>query len=184
MRRCWAALSLGVLLGIPAPGDADELRLLNAGIRGGAAGPNVFGGDEDERFEQYDVFLTASLPWSWYHRSGWGLSTRLMATTGFLEAAGHAGLIGTVVPLLAIGPRGSSLSLDGGVGAAVLARDVFGDQDFGGPLQVVLTFGFRFPVYRGATVGYRMQHISDARIYGDAGNGADLHMLELTYSFR
>jgi hypothetical protein len=144
----------------------------------------VFGGDEDERFQQYDVFATASLPWSWYHESGLGVSSRLMATGGLLVGAGAAGFIATVVPLLALGPRESQLSLDAGVGAAVLSRDVFGTQDSGGPFQIALTFGFRVPVYRALAVGYRMQHVSDARIYGDKGNGADLHMLEVTYSFR
>lgn len=184
MRTSWAAICLGVLLVTPAPSDADHLRLLNVGVRGGTAGPNVFGGDEDERFQQYDVFGTATLPWSWYHGSGWGVSSRLMATAGALVGAGEAGFVGSVVPLVALGPRGSQLSLDAGVGAAVLSRDVFGAQDFGGPFQIVLTFGLRVPVHRALAVGYRMQHISDARIYGDAGNGADLHMLELTYSFR
>lgn len=186
MPRCAprAALCAAALASAPAPCEADELRLLDVGIRGGTTGPNVIGGDEDERFEQYDVFATASLPWSWYHESGWGLSTRLMATAGVLQAAGEAGLVGSVVPLLAFGPRGSALSVDGGIGAAVLARHEFGEQDFGGPLQVVATFGVRAPVYRGLTVGYRMQHVSDARIYGDEGNGADLHMLEVTYTFR
>lgn len=184
MRTSWAAICVCVLLVAPAPSDADEVRLLNVGVRGGAAGPNVFGGDEDERFQQYDVFATAMLPWSWYHQSGWGLSSRLMATAGALAGGGDAGFVGSVVPLLALGPREGQLSLDGGVGVAVLARHEFGEQDFGGPIQIVLTFGLRIPVSRTLAIGYRMQHISDARIYGDKGNGADLHMLELTYTFR
>ena len=88
-RMCtsWAAICVCVLLVAPAPSDADDLRLLNVGVRGGTAGPNVIGGDEDERFEQYDVFATATLPWSWYRQSGWGLSSRLMATAGALAGA-------------------------------------------------------------------------------------------------
>jgi hypothetical protein len=179
-----AALCLCALLAASPAGKADELRWLNVGVRGGAAGPNVIGGDEDEHFRQYDAFATAALPWSWYHRSGWGFSTRLMATAGVLRGAGETGGVGTLVPLLALGRRDSALSFDGGIGAAVLARHEFGEQDFGGPLQVVATFGLRVPVYRTFAIGYRMQHISDARIYGDKGNGADLHMLELTYRFR
>jgi hypothetical protein len=183
-RTSWAVICVYVLLVGPAPSDADELRLLNVGVRGGAAGPNVLGGDEDERFQQYDVFATAMLPWSWYHQSGWGLSSRLMATAGALAGGGDAGFVVTVVPLLALGPREGQLSLDGGVGVGVLARHEFGEQDFGGPIQIVATFGLRIPVSRTLSIGYRMQHISDARIYGDKGNGADLHMLELTYTFR
>jgi hypothetical protein len=184
MRASWAAGCVGVLLAIPAASDADDPRLLNVGVRGGAAGPNVFGGDEDERFQQYDVFATATLPFGWYHESGWGLGWRLMATAGVLAGAGEEGFVGSVVPLLSFGRREGQLSLDGGVGAALLGRDEFGEQDFGGAFQIVLTFGLRVPVYRRLAVGYRMQHLSDAGIHGEEGNGADLHMLELTYSFR
>jgi hypothetical protein len=177
-------LCLGLILFLtPGPGHADEVRLLNVGVRGGVDGVNVFGGDEKEHFQQYDVFATATLPWGWYGESGWGLSSRLMGTAGVLLGAGEAGFVGALVPVLAFGPRDSPLSLDAGVGAAILTRTKFGVQDFGGALQVVLTFGLRVPVYRGFGVGYRMQHLSDAKIYDD-GRGADLHMLELTYTFR
>lgn len=179
----WAMLCLALFLLTPAPSHADEFRLLNVGIRGGVDGPNVFGGDEKESFQQYDVFATAALPWGWYSESGWGLSPRLMATAGVLLGAGEAGFVGAVLPVLAFGPRDSPLSLDAGIGAAVLTRHKFGVQNFGGAFQLVVTFGLRVPVYRAIGVGYRLQHLSDAKVYGE-GTGADLHMLELTYSFR
>jgi hypothetical protein len=179
----WAMLCLALCLLIPAAGHANEFRLLNVGIRGGVDGPNVFGGDEIEHFQQYDIFATAALPWGWYTESGWGLSPRLMGTAGVLIGAGEAGFVGAIVPLMAFGPRDSALSLDAGIGAAVLTRNKYGEQNFGGAFQIVVTFGFRVPVYRALGIGYRMQHLSDAEIYGE-GRGADLHMLELTYSFR
>jgi len=179
----WRTFALALLLLTPMPGRADELRLLNVGIRGGVDGPNVFGGDEKEHFQQYDAFATAALPWVWW--SGWGLelAPRLMSTAGGLIAADEAGFVGSVVPLLAVGSPDGPLSLDAGVGAAVISRHEFGVQDFGGAFQIVLTFGLRVPIYRGFGVGYRMQHLSDAKLYGE-GTGADLHMLELSYSFR
>jgi hypothetical protein len=183
MRARWLLVCLTLLLLIPAPALADEFRLLNVGIRGGVDGPNVFGGDEKEHFQQYDIFATASLPWSKYWESGWGLSTRLMGTAGALIGAGEAGFVATIVPLLAFGPKDSILALDAGVGAAVLTRNKYGEQNFGGAFQVVLTFGLRFPVYRAFGMGYRMAHMSDAEIYGN-GRGADMHMLELTWNFR
>jgi hypothetical protein len=61
----WAMLCLALCLLIPAAGHANEFRLLNVGIRGGVDGPNVFGGDEIEHFQQYDIFATAALPWGW-----------------------------------------------------------------------------------------------------------------------
>jgi hypothetical protein len=183
LRAAWSALGLSLCLVISTPSHADEFRLLNVGIRGGADGVNVFGGEEDEHFQQYDIFATAALPWSWYFESGWGFTPRLMGTAGVLIGAGEAAFVGSIVPLLAFGPRDSILSLDAGIGAALMTRHTFGEQNFGGAFQVVLTFGVRFPVYRAFGIGYRMAHMSDAKIYGE-GRGVDVHMLELTYTFR
>jgi hypothetical protein len=185
MRPRWPILPilcLVLLLVTPASTLAGDFRLLNAGVRGGVDGYNVFGGDEDEHFEQYDLFATASLPWSKYWESGWGFSTRLMGTTGALFSAGDGAFVGTIAPLLAFGPKDSVLALDAGVGAALMTRYKFGEQNFGGAFQVVLTFGLRVPVYRGFGIGYRLAHMSDAKIYPNA-TGVDMHMLELTYTF-
>jgi Lipid A 3-O-deacylase (PagL) len=181
---------LGLWVLTPAPSPAEEesnpvpsFRLLNVGIRGGVDGPNVFGADEQEHFQQYDIFATATLPWDWRFASGWGFSPRLMGTAGVLIGAGEAAFVTTIVPLLAFGPKNSILALDAGVGAALMTRHKFGEQNFGGAFQVVLTFGLRVPVYRAFGIGYRMAHMSDAKIYGE-GRGVDVHMLELTYTFR
>ena len=183
MRPHWPVLCL-VLLATPAPTLASDVRLLNVGVRGGASGLAVLGGNEREYFEQYDLFATASLPWSSYWESGWGFSTRMMGTAGVLTGAGKTAFVGTIVPLLAFGPKDSILALDAGVGAAGITRHKFGDQNFGGAFQVVLTFGLRVPVYEAFGIGYRMAHMSDATIYGSNTRGADLHLLELTYNFR
>jgi Lipid A 3-O-deacylase (PagL) len=184
MRVCWAVLCLGLGLGLltPAPSYADELRWLSIALRGGVTGPPVLGGEAAETFQQYDIAATLGLPWSWYSESGWGVGTRLLVSAGALTGAGDTGFVGTLVPLIAIGPQNSLFSLDLGVGGALLSRYEFGNQDFGGPFQVVLTFGLRVPVYRGIVIGYRVQHLSDATLYGSKTRGADLHMLELLYS--
>ncbi len=183
MRAAWAALVLGLCVLTPAPSLAAEFRLLNVGIRGGADGVNVFGADEFVHFQQYDLFATATLPRDWRFDSGWGFSPRLMGTAGVLIGAGEAGFVGTVVPVLAFGPSDPRWSLDAGVGAALMTRHKYGEQNFGGAFQVVLTFGFRIPIYKALGIGYRLAHMSDAKIYGE-GRGLDAHMLELTYTFR
>jgi hypothetical protein len=176
-------LCLALLLVTPASTLAGDVRLLNAGVRGGASGLEVLGGSEEEDFQQYDLFATASLPWSRYGESGWGFSTRVMGTAGALIGAGEEGFVGAIVPMLAFGPKDSVLALDVGVGAAGITRHKYGEQNFGGPFEVVLTFGLRVPVYRGFGIGYRMSHLSDAGIYGRHTRGADIHMLELIYNF-
>ena len=184
MRLHWPILCLLLLLVTPTSTFADDVRLLNVGVRGGASGLPILGSDEIEHFQQYDLFATASLPWSSYWDSGWGFSSRLMGTAGVLTGAGEAGFVGTIVPLLAFGPKDSILSLDVGGGAALMSRYKFGEQNFGGVFQFVFTFGLRVPVYRDFGIGYRMAHMSDATIYGSDTRGVDIHMGELTYTFR
>jgi len=184
MRIQTPILCLVLLLVAPASTLAGDFRLLNVGARGGTTGLEVLGGNSREYFEQYDLFATASLPWSTYWDCGWGFSSRLMGTAGVFTGAGKTAFVGAIVPLLAFGPKDSILALDAGMGAAGITRHKFGDQDLGGPFEVVLTFGLRVPVYRAFGIGYRMTHMSDAGIYGGHTRGADLHMLELTYNFR
>jgi hypothetical protein len=184
MRPQWPILCLVLLLATPASTLADEVRLLNVGGRGGANGLEVLGGNSREYFEQYDLFATASLPWSRYWESGWGFSTRVMGTAGVFTGASKTAFVGAIVPLLAFGPKDGILALDAGMGAAGITRHKFDEQDLGGPFEVVLTFGLRVPVYGGVGIGYRMSHMSDAAIYGEDSKGADIHMLELTYNFR
>lgn len=184
MRARWVMLCLGLGFLPSSPSHAEDMRLMSVAIRGGVSGQPVFGGEEIETFRQYDALVTAGLPWSWYSEAGWGVGTRLMASAGALLAEGETGFVGTLFPAIAVGRRNSQASLDVGFGGALLTRHKFGDQNFGGAFQVVLTLGLRVPVYRSIGVGYWLQHLSDVKIYGANGKGADLHMFGLTYSFR
>jgi len=184
MRASWAVLCLGLCLLTPAPSRAEGVRLTSVGIRGGLTGFTVIGADERESFQRYDVVATVGLPGSWQSQSGWGLDTGLMVSAGILLGAGEAGFIGTLAPVLALRSEDGRFSLDAGLGGALLSKHKFGDQEWGGPFQLVLTWGLRVPVYRAIRVGYRYQHLSDADIYGNPSRGADFHMLELIYSFR
>jgi hypothetical protein len=166
---------------VAAEGHAEGLRPLNVGVRGGADGPNVFGGDEDEHFVEVEAFATWRLPGTIASGSWWELTPRVVTSGGVLEGGGDEAFVGTVAPLLALGAKDSPLTLDTGAGLAVMSRYELGRQDFGGPVQIVFTFGLRVPVCRGFAVGYRMQHLSDATLYDD-GTGIDAHMLELSYT--
>jgi len=70
-----------------------------------------------------------------------------------------------------------------GVGAALLSKQTFGIQDFGGPFQFALTTGVGVPLFKGLGAGYRFMHYSDAALYGEHTTGVDMHMLEITYRF-
>ena len=188
VRRVVLGLGLGLLLGVlfPLPSRADEVRWVSVGVRGGASimGHAVLGRSEDETFQEYDVVGTLGLPWSLGVTSGWELTTQVMASVGALTGGGDTAFLTTLVPGFAFGPRNSLFSADIGVGASLLSRNEFGRQNMGGPFHVVFTAGLRIPVYGAIGLGYRFQHMSDANLYGPGVKGVDIHMLEMTYSFR
>jgi len=179
-------LALGVGALCSSPSRAEDVRLLSVGVRGGATimGHPVLGRSEEETFQEYDVVGTLRLPWSLYAESGWGLTTQVMGTLGALKGGGETAFLTTLVPGFAFGPRNSLFSLDIGVGAALQSRSEFGRQDMGGPFHIAFTVGMRVPVYGDVGLGYRYHHMSDAGLYGSGVRGVDMHMLEMTYTFR
>ncbi len=160
------------------------MSLISVGPRVGIGGDSPFGAKQKTRdFRQYDIAATFGLPWSWQHHSGWSLGTRLTASAGLLQGGGQSGFIGTLVPGFAVdGWRGRvSINLGGGVG--LFSETQYGVQDIGGPFQLMATMGLRFVLFQSLFAGYRLQHFSDATIYGKDGLGVDIHLLELGYRF-
>lgn len=179
-----ALLSLALCLLVPWPSLAEDIRLMNVGIRAGFTGASVLGEEQQEAFQEYSAFATVGLPWGWYSKSGWGVGTRLLASGGALQASGGAtGLIGSLVPVIAFGSQDGRFTVDIGGGGALLSTHHFGKQNFGGAFQVVATAGVSVPLYDRIGVGYRFQHYSDAGFYGTDSRGADFHMVELIYRF-
>ena len=147
-------------------------------------GHALLGRSEEETFHQYEIVGTLGLPWSLYTASGWGLTTQVMGSLGALTGGGETAFLTTLVPGVAFGPRNSLFSLDIGVGGSLQSRGEFGGQNMGGPFHFVFTVGMRVPLYGAVGLGYRFHHMSDAGIYGSGIRGVDMHMLEMTYSFR
>lgn len=165
----------------PEPSSAEDIRLLNISLRGRISGATVLGEQQPEEFQEYDLAANFGLPWQRYSASGWGVGTRLMASAGIIHGGGETGLVGSLIPGLALGSQDSRFFLDCGAGFALLSRHQFGGQDFGGSFQFALTVGAGFPVYKQLGLGYRLIHYSDAGVHGGDTVGADFHMIELTY---
>ena len=125
--------------------------------------------------------VSLNLPWERYSGSGWGLDTRLMASGGILRGAGESAFVVSLIPALALGTEDKRFSLDIGAGGALMTRQRFGTQDYGGPFQFAVTMGLTVPLYKKLGLGYRYMHYSDAAIYGPDTTGADLHMIEFSY---
>lgn len=165
----------------PDPSYSDDFRLLNISLRGRISGATVLGEQQPEEFQEYDLMATFGLPWQSYSESGWGVGTRLMASGGVIHGGGETGLVGSLIPGLALGSENGKFFLDMGAGFALLSRYQFGTQDFGGPFQFALTVGAGFPVYKQLGLGYRFMHYSDGGVHGGDTIGADFHMIEFTY---
>ena len=163
---------------------AGEVRLESLAVRGGFSGSSVIGEEQQTDFNQVDLALAARLPWEWNVGAGWIIKTRLLTSAGVLRGSHETNGVFTLVPLDVIfGRKDGLLSIDMGVGVALLTDYKFGKQNFGGPFQFVWTWGAtsRFAGPFGA--GYHFQHYSDATIYGSESRGVDLHLFEIIYWF-
>ena len=177
-----AAALIGLLP--PSAEGVDPLRLEYVSVRGGFTG-YVIGQFQPEYFKQFDVALATRLPLEKEIGDDWVLGTRVLLTGGVLVGAhNETPEIFTLEPFYAVfGRKDQLISIDIGIGGALLTQYKFQDQDFGGIWQWVWTFGAtsRFAGPFGA--GYHFQHFSDAGMYGSDARGVDMHLFELMYWF-
>lgn len=170
--------------GVSHGGDYKNFELISVGIRAGANLDYVrIPPGEKENFRVYDVLGILAFPGSWDTLWDWEARYLWYASAGVIRAAGDTGLISTFGPGLGFTKKEWNLSLEMGTGAVFVSDEKFGEQDFGGPVQILGHGGisYHFPAH--VTVGWRFQHFSDATIYGKDNRGVDLHFLELSYRF-
>jgi hypothetical protein len=178
-------ISLIPIVLIYAPSFAEDTALISIGPRVGFTGKSPFLGKEQKyNFHLYDVAAVFRLPWSWpLGEDGWRLETRLITTAGYLAAAGDSGFMGTVLPDLALSAWKGLVTVDVGLGVGFFSTYKFGEQDFGGPVQVVGTAGISVHPMSHAYAGFRVQHFSDATLYGTSSLGVDMYIVEIGYKF-
>jgi hypothetical protein len=179
-----AMLTILVLCTLPSwPTCAADFDLLSVTIRARVGEKRVLGEKQPESFREYDVMATIRLPSKALIASGLGLDTRLLVSAGVIQGAGKTAVVASVIPVLAIAKQDGRFVVDLGAGLALITKQRYAQQNFGGPLQYALTFGFSIPLYGRFGVGYRFLHYSDAGAYGSDTIGADFHMAELIYRF-
>ena len=176
---------LGLFILIHGKSIAGETTLLSIGPRYGFSGKSpLLGKQQTYNFNLFDVAATFRLPWSWpLGESPWSIETRLITSAGALYAAGDTGFIATVVPNVALSGWNGFVSLDVGGGLGFFGRDKYGTQDFGGHVQFVATTALQIHPISHAFAGFRLQHFSDAGLYGSDALGVDLYIIEAGYRF-
>lgn len=167
------------------PSPAGDISLLSIGPRFGfSATTPLLGKEQKYVFYLADVAAVFSLPWSWQlGESPWNLETRLLTSAGVLTGASEKSLMMTLVPGLALSGWKGLVTFDAGVGAGFMSNHKFGDQDFGGPAQIVARMGVRVSPFAHAYGGFHAQHFSDAGLYGSSGLGVDMYIIEVGYRF-
>ena len=171
------ALCLSTVLCTPSL--AEDMALLSIGPRIGFGEKiPLMGKEQKYYFHLTDVAAVIKLPWSWpLGGSQWSLETRLITSAGLLTAAGESGLMMTVVPGLALSGWKGLVTFDAGAGAGFFSNYKFGMQNFGGPVQIVATVGVRINPFSHAYTGFRVQHFSDAGLYGSSSLGVDMYIV-------
>jgi hypothetical protein len=178
-------LTLSLSTAFCTPSFAEGITLLSIGPRVGFGEKiPLMGKEQKYYFHLYDIAAVIKLPWSWpLGESTWSLDTRLIASAGLLTGANESGLIMTFVPGLGLNGWDGLVTFDAGAGAGFFSNYKFGTQDFGGPVQIVATAGVRVNPFSHTYAGFRIQHFSDAGLYGSSSLGVDMYIAELGYRF-
>ncbi|MGC1955562.1 MAG: acyloxyacyl hydrolase [Gammaproteobacteria bacterium] len=157
--------------------NANEADWLQVGVRSGV-------GETGNGFDmkQYEIYGLYRLPWGHRWSPNAALTTRLDGTFGGLEHQEETGLIATLSPTIAMGLARNRISLNGGVGAALLSERRFQKINFGGNFQFRLHAGADVNLARRISAGYRFQHMSNANTF-ETNPGLNLHMVEFAYRF-
>jgi len=180
-RRALVLVTLAVLAGSGGQGDAEGMRWESAGMRGAFSASSF--NDSFLLTEMCaDLDLPTHAPWRFESSSGWLLQTRLDLSAGWLSGHGEDGFIASAGPLFAIGNKKFPLFLDLGLSPTFLSRYRFNRTDFGVPIQFTSHAGLLWDVGSHVTVGYRLQHMSNAHINA-ANPGLDLHSFGISYRF-
>jgi lipid A 3-O-deacylase len=175
--RSWIIL-LFVLIGfLSPPFCASQVTWRSAGLRGG-----VNDHRNDENFEQYEGFATWNLPWFRKLDQGWTIGTYLEANAGVLSGGGESAFVGSFGPGLYISGLKEMVEISMGINPTVISKHKFGDENLGGPIQFTSHIGLNFIFNRHYSIGYRLQHMSNAVLY-EHNPGLNMHMIEVDYRF-
>ena len=176
---------LGLFILIQEQSIAGDTTLVSIGPRYGFSRKDpLLGKRQTANFHLVDVAAIFRLPWSWpLGESPWSVETGLITSAGALSAAGDTGFIATVVPRVALRGWNGFASIEAGIGLGLFGRATYGPQDFGGHVQCVLTTALQIHPLSQAFTGFRLQHFSDAGLYGSHSLGVDLYIIEVGYRF-
>jgi hypothetical protein len=177
LKLYWIILVSVLISFVPQPLSADEIAWRSVGLRGG-----INDNRNAENFEQYEGFATWRLPWSRRWDSGWMLGTYLETNAGVLRGSGESAFVGSIGPGIYIKGLKEILEISMGINPTIISKHKFGDENLGGPIEFTSHIGLNLNFTRHFTIGYRLQHMSNAGLYKH-NPGINMHMIEVGYRF-
>ena len=150
-----------------------------AGLRAGASF-----NDDDESFNQYDLFASFGLPWSWQWGRAIQVDTNLTTAVGVLDGGGERGIAGSLgFEFVFSGASGRfPLELRAGSALTLISEHEYGDEDLGGPVQFTHHISLYYWFLENLSVLASVQHMSNAGIY-DENPGVNMIMLAMVYRY-
>lgn len=158
---------------------ADDIRWYTLGFR---YGTNE-GTDKKTDLQRFEAFGILDLPWSWRIASNIDLDTRFIFSGGLLDGEGDQGFIGTLSPGICLTDSSKRFSVELSGGIAIIPDFRLGEENFGGPLQFTFGVGIGIRMFNHLGLAYRIQHYSDASVYGSDNRGVDWQLIEVSYRF-
>lgn len=102
------------------------------GLQGGWSFEN-----DDESFNQVDITAGYRLPWHWELGETVDLGVRLNTSLGVLDGGGDTGVVGSLGLEAALGISPGLFEIRAGSAVALLSEEEYGEEDLGGPLQLI-----------------------------------------------
>jgi len=134
--------------------------------------------DSNERYEQFELFVTYGLPLAkqWTH---WAYFSDIDITGGMISDRDQQAAIGSIGPR--IGFKRHPLIFDIGTRLTLVSDSELGEKILDGPVHFSSHFriGLRMS---DVEIGCRIQHMSNAGFY-DSNPGLDLLVLDVGYYF-
>jgi lipid A 3-O-deacylase len=166
-------LSALVFISIACHGEAQDLV---TGVRAGISLPGA------PSFHQVEAYGDWKLPWRWDIYSGWIFRPYAEISAGWLSGQGTDGFVGTLGPALELYKGKFPVVLEGGSSGTLISRDEYGNNNFGYRFQFTSHIGFRWDITRQWSVGWRVQHMSNAGI-AKPNPGLNMQMISASYTF-
>jgi hypothetical protein len=150
-----------------------------AGLRAGSSFS-----DDEESFNQYDLFASYGLPWSWQWGRAIQVDTNLTTSVGVIDGGGQSGWVGSLgFEFVFSGASGNHpLELRAGSALTLISDHEYGDEDLGGPMQFTHHISLYYWFLKNLSVLACVQHMSNAGIY-DENPGVNMIMLAMVYRF-